>query len=318
MRSFIYARLRILTVLIALITLLPYLEPFDWRFSLAAHFAWHLFLGSCLFALIYIVAKKYRWAFLTLVITTTNLIVLTAPRGVDAVETENTNTASLRILQFNLNSQNNEISRIRDWLYSIQPRPDVIMLIEVNHPMETLVTELQNSHWPTIKVTYAQDNFGLALLTSLPDSEIVDAQFGRSDIQSFVMTSNIEGTPIALVAAHPPPPVGYSLQWEANHHFDNIAIWAQHQPGHFIVTGDMNTTPWASRYADFVVDAGLQDSTSILEGTFPSWMPPALSLPIDLTLISPRLKINKREVLSGFTLNSDHRPVVTDILIPLQ
>lgn len=91
------------------------------------------------------------------------------------------------------------------------------------------------------------------------------------------------------------------------------------------MVGDLNITMWSPYYKRFARQTGLRNARQGF-GILPSWptketysqISPALSLllaiPIDHCLISPEIKV--LNIRTGPNVGSDHRPVITDLLIP--
>ena len=79
-----------------------------------------------------------------------------------------------------------------------------------------------------------------------------------------------------------------------------------------ILLGDLNTTPWSHHFRRLLKQTRLLDSLRGhgVQGSWPSFLPAPLRIPIDHVLHSPEVAITGRAI--GPDANSDHLPVIVD------
>jgi hypothetical protein len=78
-----------------------------------------------------------------------------------------------------------------------------------------------------------------------------------------------------------------------------------------IIVGDFNRPPWTSEMKDLQDSLGV--SAAAAPGTWPSWLPRPLRLPLDLVLVGKGLAAGTVEL--GPDVGSDHLPIVADIAL---
>ncbi len=136
----------------------------------------------------------------------------------------------------------------------------------------------------------------------------------------------LDGRVISLIATHPPPPKPGLFQFR-NKQLGEIGQYIKSLSTPVILVGDLNTTMWSSYYKRFIQTTRLVNARKGF-GVLPSWPTTTsyspysrlpnflswlLSIPIDHCLISPEIKVvNTR---TGANVNSDHRPLITDLVI---
>ena len=93
-----------------------------------------------------------------------------------------------------------------------------------------------------------------------------------------------------------------------------MADLIRRQDGPTMLMGDLNTTPWAPTFRDFLDSSGMRDSRGGfgLQVTWPTYLPPLL-IPIDHALVSPDISVRHFEV--GPSVGSDHYPLLLDFTL---
>ena len=81
-----------------------------------------------------------------------------------------------------------------------------------------------------------------------------------------------------------------------------------------IVAGDFNSTPVGRSFREFARASGFRTSAWPVPATWPADAPRLLGVSIDHVWVSPGVSILSRRV--GPSFNSDHRPVVVELLLP--
>jgi endonuclease/exonuclease/phosphatase (EEP) superfamily protein YafD len=265
-----------------------------WGFDLLNHF-WP-YCGLLLFVAAVWLARRREWRM--------------AGLAAAALMWNLTGVASLRVVVCNLLTGNPTPSRALEFLET--STADMLVLLEVDHQWMPRLKSLRQ-RYPHGRVIPQRGSFGIALLSRYPLAELEQINFGLSGMPT--LTAIIEDVDVRIIATHPPPPIGSGFAGRRDQQLADIAKFTADSPRPVIVAGDLNATPWSTAFRQLTTVGKLRDS-SLGYGLHPTW--PTLGsvsvLPIDHVLITPTLGVRDREV--GPTLGSDHRPVITDVIVP--
>jgi endonuclease/exonuclease/phosphatase family metal-dependent hydrolase len=197
------------------------------------------------------------------------------------------------------------------------PPPDILILFEARIRLDRMLADLRRAGFAHQLAHFREDNYGLAVAARLTGVKIDLESIGDPDLPVMLVRGQTRAASIAftLVAAHPPPPLGAELAAARNRQLAALAEFTNRQPAaNRILAGDLNVTPWSSRFRSLLDSAGLRNAQFDRGhlGTFPAFgLPSFLALPIDHTLVSPDVRVLARSVGPGLRLGSDHRPVET-------
>lgn len=99
-----------------------------------------------------------------------------------------------------------------------------------------------------------------------------------------------------------------------NEQLEEIAEFVRDKPGHVVVLGDLNVTPWSKSFQKFTESANLRDSRRGfgVNATWPAWLG-GLGIPIDHCLVSEGIVV--RNVETGESVGSDHRPLIAEFFV---
>ncbi len=171
-------------------------------------------------------------------------------------------------------------------------------------------------------------NSGMAVYSRMPLENAAINLFGTSGSPSIVSSLKINGKIVSFIAAHPPPPFKPDSFYSRNKQLDEIRKYVQQLTTPVVIAGDLNVTMWSPYYKQFVNKTGLHNARKGF-GVLPSWPTKAtyshysklpgfvyqlFSIPIDHCLISPDIKVSK--IRTGRNVDSDHLPLITDLVIP--
>lgn len=295
------------------------LGAFGWILDLAGNLLIQglVLLGVCLGMWIW--RKNWPWTGLTLFFILLGLIHLIpenpafyTPTAAPPVSQE---TRVYRLLHFNVSSQN---PRRQETLAYIQKQnADFVGLIEVNDAWEEALKPLTDQYH--VKGDFPKvGNFGLALFSRFEFSAAKFAFAEITGVRSILASVQLQGRPLTLLLTHPYPP-----DLPETFHLRNRQLRAigrarpQFNPD-LIVLGDLNVTPWSAFFRHFLQRTRLKDSRTGfgLQVSWPSFFPRMLGIPIDHVLVSPGIRIHKREI--GPHLGSDHRPVWVEFSLTTQ
>jgi endonuclease/exonuclease/phosphatase (EEP) superfamily protein YafD len=236
------------------------------------------------------------------------------------------NLTQLRILSANVNIQNQNYSDVLALVR--KEKPDIAIFIEINNAWVEQLNSLKDI-LPNALVSANPYNLGIAVYSQRPLEKGSITFFGGSKNPSIVATLNINQQNLALVATHPPPPQPGQLFQIRNQHLADISEYIKPLSTPVIIAGDLNITMWSRYYKQFIQKTQLKNARQGF-GLLPTWpvkthYPPYskipaiflnfLSIPIDHCLMSPTIQVAK--IRTGPNVGSDHRPLITDLMIPI-
>ncbi|MDX1527877.1 MAG: endonuclease/exonuclease/phosphatase family protein [Gammaproteobacteria bacterium] len=304
-----------LNLVLAAACLLALLGRWHWLADLFSHFVPHYFAAGGILSLALLLTRRYGWAALALAIGLWNGWLL-SPYLLPERPAQSAGAHSIELLQFNVSRDNPAPLATIGYILSLEEPPDVVMLFEITPIFATEIKRLKELY-PTLAQMPRSDNFGMALLSRLPESEVEFREAGQAGVPLMVLSARIGGQGIRVYSAHPPPPLGSVLSRARNVQLQTLAREiARHDGDHVVIAGDLNTTPWSHAFPPLVNTAGLRDAQRG-HGYLPTWAPPPYSrwigIPIDHTLISAGVEAQHRRV--GPWLGSDHWPVHTRLTL---
>ncbi|MDR1275585.1 MAG: endonuclease/exonuclease/phosphatase family protein [Candidatus Accumulibacter sp.] len=303
--------------LIAAAALVGWTGGWHWIPELFSHAFFQYAIALLFLTLLLFHARHWRWAALSLVATILVWLPiapswLPAPTVAEAIPPKN----RLTLLQFNALRKTEPLTQ---WLASYAKDIDAVLLLEADAHFENVIKTF-SAEFPYHIERFSDGAFGIALISRHP---FVKARF-LDDIDSiFPAIDAVLSTPagpLRLVGIHPPPPtrkIGAQIRDEF---LESLAKYLKPDTP-TVVFGDFNATPWSPKLRAFLAQTGLEDAQRG-HGTLSTWPAPFagyadfLGVPIDLTLVSPSLTVETRE--AGPNLQSDHLPVITRIVLPVQ
>lgn len=230
-------------------------------------------------------------------------------------------SANLRILVANINTQNQSYSQVISLVRREQP--DLAVFIEVDSTWSDKLSVLRD----LLPYSFGQANpYNLGLLV-YANQELLNPQiefFGTPKNASVVAEITLEDQPITLLATHPLPPVKPSFFASRNQQLDLISQYLKTVKTPIVMAGDLNLTMWSPYYRRLMTKTGLKNARRGF-GIIPTWptkgtyaqIPDLASLlfsiPIDHCLLSPSIDVI--EVRTGADTGSDHRPLIVDLQI---
>ncbi len=314
-RRFLAPRLALLSVLVALAFVTSLAGRWHWVADLFAHFAPHYFIAALTLFGLHLWSRQFRWAALALTVVVSNGVLL-APYLLPWPASGAGDGDMIRILQFNLSSSNPAPLAGLGYIRTLKSPPDIVIFIEAT-PDWTPNLRLMKDEYSTIARIPRRDNFGMAVLSRLPGTQLEFREVGNPPVPLIVLTAPVNGKEFRVYAMHPPPPLGGLLSQLRDAQLKSIADEISSSTyQHVMVAGDLNATPWSHSVRVFFNSAGMRDAQRGF-GYLPTWAPPPLSrwlgIPIDLTLVSRRIDVISRD--TGPWLGSDHWPVQTTVTL---
>lgn len=303
---------------IVLLILLSLLATVGWPFELLSHFVvQYVFLLGGL-AVWLLLARRSRWALFTFVICITQVYQLIPFwRGpLDIVDTGKAQIQEeeIRVLQFNVNHNNDNINDMAHWITSHSEDVDIVVLLEVTDKWQVAIERIKWSY-PYHISKEARGDRQIVVLSRLLIDDLEVQQFapGISGIVLRGVTLNND-TPFVLYSVHPAPPVFPSAFAQRNETLLSAAKKiAKEKTPYKILIGDFNMTPFSPYFKQTVKESGLYDSSEGmgLLGTWPTFAPKGFGISIDNMLISPWIRVENKQL--GPAMGSDHYPVITTL-----
>jgi endonuclease/exonuclease/phosphatase (EEP) superfamily protein YafD len=303
--------------LIAVAALIGWTGGWHWIPELFSHAFFQYAIALVFLTLLLFHARNWRWAALSLAATILVWLPiapswLPGPTAAGPIPPKN----RLTLLQFNALRKTEPLTQ---WLASHAKEIDAVLLLEADAPFENVIKTF-SAEFPYHIERFSPDSFGIALISRYPFAE---ARF-LDDVDSITpaidaVLSTPSG-PLRLVGIHPMSPTGKLGAEMRDEFLESLAKYLKPGPP-TVVFGDFNVTPWSPKLRAFLAQTGLEDAQRG-HGTLSTWPAPFagyadfLGVPIDLTLVSPSLTVENRA--AGPNLQSDHLPVMTRIVLPLQ
>ena len=276
-----------------LFSLLGYLGDYFYFFDLFSHFRLQYFFLAVITALVFILARSFKWQALVVITLMINGAEI-APwyfERVNTVETSvGSDNASYRILFANVLTQNKQYSKLLQVID--QEIPDIAILQETDEAWIKAISSIEAIYKYKIVIPRS-DNFGMAIYSRLPfsDSHVVK-NLSHEGLPSIYLDIEVNGHNLSILSTHPLPPISKINFESRNYQLDNAGEFINKKLGHKIIIGDLNTTMWSPIYGRLLENTGLINIRRGF-GILPSW-PESLQLlkiPIDHCLVSSGIRV---------------------------
>lgn len=282
--------------------------------ELLSHFAFSFFLISIIYSAFYMFYRNKLFivfAFISCVVTAYPWISLLAP----ADRSKHTSVGDeVSILQLNIWYAINDVEGIINYIKE-KEFPDIVLIQEATPDLVDRLGSLKVSYPYTFE---APENgaYGMILFSKIPISKAQRNKFDRGNnhytlVDFRTLKNNI---PFTLIELHACSPAGDSQMNRRRQELEEISkITSQLPNKHKILIGDLNTTPYSPYFTKLLKDSGLVNSMQGLriQGTWPSYIPFFLRIPLDNLLVSDKIHVVKQEICPP--VGSDHLPVLTYI-----
>ena len=214
----------------------------------------------------------------------------------------------LTMLVLNVHTKN---TKREDVVHVLQTRSaDVIGVLEVNQVWADALATL-SVEYPYTVFEPRDDNFGLALLSKRPLSQVKSDALQRNQPPTII--AQIEAGPhkVLLSLTHPVPPISTESFNLRNSQLDSIASMLSDEPMS-VLMGDLNCSPWSPFFERLLRNGRLRDTRKGV-GLLPTWPSqfPLLLTPIDHILVGQRIVSSSLESVS--IPGSDHRGLFAQV-----
>jgi endonuclease/exonuclease/phosphatase (EEP) superfamily protein YafD len=296
-------------VLAGVATLLGFAGSLWWFFDLFSHFRPQYVAGGLVLALALAGARQARWAAAALLVAAVNTVPI-VPLYLAPDEAAHPAPArSLRLMSFNVFGFNHQHERVLDYIR--RERPDVLVLLEITPDWVPMVRELA-AQYPYQWINAGDDATGIAMMSRERPSAAATVELARRGAPSYVLTFEREGTALSVLGTHLSWPLGPRASATRNRQLEDMARLAHASPHPLVVMGDLNITPFSSRFAKTLRDGGLQRCVPGA-GLMPTW--PARVVPLYLAIdhCLASAGVQAWNFRTGEYLASDHYPILVEV-----
>jgi endonuclease/exonuclease/phosphatase (EEP) superfamily protein YafD len=298
-----------LTSAVCLLTLTGFFGHFWWIFDITSHFRVQYCVILTLFALLFLVGRKYWQTGIAgggALINFFLIVPLSFGGAIVASE-----KVSVRVLKINLQITNTAYDKVKNLIQSTAP--DVLILEEYDEVWRKNLDDALNDY-PFSAVSTWKNGWGIGLFSRLP-MEKAEARLIEASPMPFVTGEIIvEGKPVTLFGSHLQDPTTSVRANVRNIQLSGLAQVVKEIQNPVILLGDLNISPWSPHFKDFIEESGLDESRKKtgLRLTWPTNFFP-LKTSIDHCLSSAGVLIHS--VTLGPDIGSDHYPVVVDFSV---
>ncbi len=327
LRRFTIRRLRFIAVAMPLACAVLLL-PFDnYLMELLRHFRlWNAVIGLVTGALL-LLLRDWRYAVLALLAGVwQGWPVWEYSRGRPGGEMKVAAGPSFTLLTCNLLYECRDPERMIASLRAANP--EVLLLLEFTPKWQRKFKESLWKGYPHRVEEPRSGPFGICLASKLPleDPAVMDVADGLAALPATVIvdgqrsamlqgfpvvraTVTVTGQRITLIGMHPLPPIRPEMYevWR-----DSFTAWPallrERRADHYVLAGDLNTTPFTRTFTRLCQETGLRDSAAGYGLTNTWHLTGPLGLPLDHVLVSSGLTVLERTI--GPDTGSDHRWVM--------
>ena len=298
-----------------LAAIFAFLGETHWVADLVCQLRIQIAIGLFVLMLLLALARSWWWMLICLIGFSVNAIPIwpyaaayvegPGPRETAAAESD-----QLKLMSLNLLTRNRKwdevIESIRD------ASPDFLVLMEIDSVWQQECERELAADYPYVAFESREDNFGIALLSKFPWSQIEVFNSQTLELPSIDVTiPGLGSKPLRIIATHPIPPMNQK-HWSArNEQLLNVAARFDDSTSNLMV-GDFNISPWSPNFNRVVAAGNLVDAAEPF-GPVPTWyvFPTWIGgLKIDHVLTSDDVSIQELKI--GHDVGSDHRAVIVD------
>lgn len=298
-------------IALAVVSLAAFLGRWVWWLDVLANFRAQYVVVLGFLGLIVALSKWRKTGYAILGVALINFLFV-LPLYVGSPAEARAETPSLRVMSFNLLSDNERYSAVIDYIDSMQP--DLVLLHEASRPWEVAL-ESAGLDYQIIRARSDDLIFGTLALVRGGGAEAVSFGFSSTSPRAVEVSFTPSGwpEPVYVLGVHPLAPTDHERADLRDAQLEFAGQWASSQRGPFLVAGDFNSTPWSSPFRKLLASADLHNSQNGfgLQPSFSVKTNLLLRVPIDHLLHSSALEVTDR--LLGPDLGSDHFPLLVDL-----
>jgi len=292
--------------IITAINLVSYLDGIYWFLEYFTCFrVQYIIILLILCIILLLLKRKHKINIIIIIIIIFSLI----PIIYDYISFENKNVnSSLKILYANVYTPNKQYHLLKSIID--EEKPDIIGLVEVGKDWVSNLSYLEKNYY--FCKHPREDNFGIAIYSKFPMSGEIK-YYGSLGVPSIKSALHKDNKKINIIITHPIPPKTRNYMLLRNEQLLEIGETIRKDDrDNTILLGDLNLTPWAYIFKNFLALSGLKDSRKGfgIQATWPTDLP-LLLIPIDHCLVGKNFVIINRKI--GDYTGSDHYPVIVEL-----
>lgn len=238
-------------------------------------------------------------------------LFLVAPLFIGSSGQSEITAPTVRIMSYNLLSDNEEYAAVVDYIEENQP--DVVLLHEASLPWETAM-ESASLGYEVVRARSDDLIFGTLVLMKHP-ALVTSFGFAITDPRALEISYQPDGwsAPLMILSSHPLSPADAERAGLRDAQLGFAAEWASRQQGAYLVVGDFNATPWSWPFRRLIDVGNLKNSQNGfgLQATFAANSNWLFRVPIDHLLYSDSLRVRDRKL--GPAMGSDHFPILVEL-----
>jgi endonuclease/exonuclease/phosphatase (EEP) superfamily protein YafD len=294
--------------------------PDTWIADTFVHFRiQYLLVGALVLVLTF--WHRSRWlaiaSIFTVVLNVGQVMAYFAMPGIGEAHAKPASTSKFetyRIAAANIYARNDSFELVADWIQ--REDPDFVVLLEARYPWEAQMRK-RLPEYPHQKHINRPRGLGKLLISKVPFESLdtLPSVGGRTETPLVTLRRN--NAPVRIAGLHTNWPMIYTGAMHRNDELERIARIAKQQATPLVALGDYNITPFSKHFQKMERDGDLRRA-SAGRGWLHSW--PTFFMPagiqIDHIMITPTIQVIGYETGAG--LNSDHKWVMADLLVPVQ
>jgi endonuclease/exonuclease/phosphatase (EEP) superfamily protein YafD len=305
-----------LAVLLLLSVGASYLAEFNWFLDLFSHFVVQYVIASAILALLLLFSKRKVWSVIMVIICASQAYKVVP--YFDINEGIESRYDEVKILQYNVNRNNNNIDEMTRWIVSKTEDVDIVVLLEVNERWRDAVRRIKWAY-PYHISKDMRGGRNMVVFSRLYVDEIEIKYLEDKKSPAIVIRGETTGyeVPFVLYGAHPPPPVVPSYAKSNQNILESIAKnVVKEDIDHKMVVADFNRTRFSPHFKRMTRDSNLKESNiglgvKAFKPSWPSFLPNLMGINIDNILVSENIIVQNKE--RGPSMGSDHYPVITTL-----
>lgn len=300
-------------VALAVMSLAAFLGRWVWWLDVLANFRAQYVVALAILGLLVTLSRWKKTGYVILGVALVNLIAV-LPLFLASPPDPDPSASSVRVMSFNLLSDNESYSDVIDYIEAVGP--DVVLLHEASRPWEVAMDSAELDY-EIIRPRSEDIIFGTLVLVRGEGIEAVSYGFeaGAPRAVEVVFTPEGWATPLSVLGTHPLAPTDEERAALRDAQLGFAAQWAEDRSGPYLIAGDFNATPWSWPFRR-LLDLGDLRNSQVgfgLQPTFSSQSNLLLRVPIDHLVHSTNLEVTDRQL--GPPLGSDHFPILVDLQV---
>lgn len=287
-----------------------FLGSWWWVFDLLANFRPQYAAVGTVLGVILVAGRWRRTGTAVLVVAAVNAGFV-GVLYLDAPDTGPVTSETIRVMSFNIRSNNESMDAVFDYIDRIDP--DVVFLHESTDPWAEAAREAGLAY---DIYDVAQPGLIFSTLVLAPSgSEFESFGFAAAEPRAVEVNVRAGDDVVSVLGIHPISPTTAQRAALRNAQLDWAADWAAATSGPAVVVGDFNASPWSAAFRSFLSTSGFHDSTRGfgLQPSFPMDENPLVRVQIDQLAHSGSMAVLDRRL--GPRLGSDHAPLIVDLAV---